>query len=411
MTQPLRLTILAGEFPYPPIHGGRADTWSRIQALVDRGVHVQLVCWYSELWGGKPMPEHVRVVQGMVDELIVLPISLGPLALLRRLAMLPWCPSHAASRAPTAAQWRDLLPRVRAFNPAGIWQDNLWGGVAAERLASALQLPRWVRSHNIEFRYMNSQRQLARGVSERLRLWLTCFGIERYELRILRTAQCVFDISVDDMAYWRERGVTRSQWLPPIVKVPPQSLAPHGFAASAVLPPRSALYVGNLHTPNNVQGLLWFIGQVWPLVRQLDPTAQVTIAGSNPHPDVEAAVAQAQGITLLANPAEVWPLYRQASVLINPILAGSGVNIKTIEMLQLACPIVSTGIGAGGLPPEVRQALCVADAPADFARALHQALQGQLSADPAVRAAARQRFLPSALDAVIIRLRQTSNAH
>ena len=99
-----RLTLVAGEFPYPPIHGGRADTWSRIKALAQQGVRIQLICWYSPIWGGQPTPEQEAVVREVVADLIVLPIQLGPKALLRRLALLPWWPSHVASRAPTMAR-------------------------------------------------------------------------------------------------------------------------------------------------------------------------------------------------------------------------------------------------------------------------------------------------------------------
>lgn len=403
--EPLRITMLAGEFPYPPTHGGRADTWSRIKALRQQGVQLQLICWFSPLWGGKPLPEHEALVRQYVDDLIVLPITLGPAALLRRLLLLPIWPSHVASRAPTRAVWHDLLPRVRRFAPQGIWQDNLWGGAAATYLERHLHIPRWVRSHNIEFQYMNAQRRLARGLGERLRLWMTCMGLERYELDNLRSARCVFDISVDDMAYWRKRGVTRNQWLPPIVNVPPRSTTQE---PATKLPPGSALYVGNLHTPNNVQGLLWFLSEVWPLVKAQNAHAQVTLAGSNPHPDVVSAVPQATGVNLIANPPEVWPLYWQARALINPIKAGSGVNIKTIEMLQIGCPLISTSVGVGGLPDGVKNVVHIADAPAAFAHALDMALRGQLPGASAALNIAHQSFRPEAIADLVATLQSQS---
>jgi len=400
-----RVTLIAGEFPYPPNHGGRADMWTRIQALAERGVQIQLICWSSELWGGRPQPEHLDVVRGVVHDLVVMHIPLGAKALVRRLCLLPRWPSHVASRAPTAAQWRELWPRVQAFGPHGVFQDNLWGGALAERLARQLGVPRWVRSHNIEFKYMQRQQALARGLKQRLKLAITCLGIERYELHNLRTADAVYDISTDDLAYWRGRGVQRGQWLPPIVRVPPVQAGAESRVH--VLPPGCALYVGNLHTPNNVQGLLWFLQQVWPHVLVQCPEAQVVLAGAHPHPDLQEAVAATPGVTLLPNPPDVWPLYRQAAVLINPVLAGSGVNIKTTEMLQLGVPIVSTPVGAGGLTPDVRAALQIADTPQVFADTLAQALQGRITVPEAVSARARAVFRPEALDAVVAQWRDT----
>jgi polysaccharide biosynthesis protein PslH len=400
----LRITLVAGEFPYPPNHGGRADMWTRIVGLAESGVEIQLICWTSEFWSGQAQPEHIEAVRRVVRDLIVQHIPLGPVALLRRLMLLPRWPSFVASRAPTQEQWSELWPRVQAFAPQGIWQDNLWGGALAERLAQALGVPRWVRSHNIEFLYMRRQQALTQGWRQRLKQWLNCVGIERYELHNLRSAQAVFDISTDDLAYWRSRGVPHGHWLPPIVRVPsPQAQAD---AQVHALPAGSALYVGNLHTPNNVQGLLWFLNQVWPQVRKELPDAQVTLAGASPHPAVQEAVAASEGVTLLPNPPDVWPLYRQAAVLVNPVLAGSGVNVKTTEMLQLGVPIVCTPVGAGGLTPEVRAALLIAKAPEQFAQALCQALRGGAAVPEAVSKKAQRQFQPDALDAVIALLRR-----
>ncbi|MGE0111497.1 MAG: glycosyltransferase family 4 protein [Aquabacterium sp.] len=402
---PLRLTVLAGEFPYPPNHGGRADTWNRIKALRQQGAQLQLICWFSPLWGGKPLPEHENVVREYVDDLIVLPIEVGFAALLRRLLLLPIWPSHVSSRFPSQAIWRTLLPRVERFKPQGIWQDNLWSGATACRLERCLRVPRWVRSHNIEFRYMNRQRQLARGLGERFRLWMTCIGLERYELANLRSARCVFDISMDDLAYWKQRGVSEGKWLPPIVTVPPRN---EKVEPTFRLSPGSALYVGNLHTPNNVQGLMWLLTEVWPRVRVLNPTAEVTIAGSNPHPDLISAAASCPGVTIVPNPAEVWPLYWQAKVLINPIKAGSGVNIKTIEMLQVGCHLISTPTGVGGLPQSVKELVHLADTPEAFAQTLDQALRGTLPEARRPPDVAQMCFRPEAIAGLVTTLRQQS---
>jgi glycosyltransferase involved in cell wall biosynthesis len=243
---------------------------------------------------------------------------------------------------------------------------------------------------------MDAQRRLARSASQRLRLWLTTVGLERFESNCLRSATGVFDISIVDLAFWKARGVSNIHWLPPSVNVPSPALSAGSLAALG------AVYVGNLHTPNNVQGLLWFLEQVWPRVLARHPLAQATLAGSAPTDTVRQAVDKAKGIQLLANPEDVWALYRSATVLVNPVLVGSGVNIKSVEMMQMDCPIVSTSVGVGGLTPEIQKGFTIADDPQAFADAVAGALTGAPPRhDAQAREAGRRHFSSEAIEQVI----------
>ncbi len=113
-------------------------------------------------------------------------------------------------------------------------------------------------------------------------------------------------------------------------------------------PPYSMVFSGALDWEPNIDGLLWFIEQSWPMVRAQIPTANVTIAGRNPGPAVIEACATS-GITLLANPP-VMATVLDAHVLgIVPLLSGGGSRIKILEYLAAGIDIVSTDVGASGL--------------------------------------------------------------
>lgn len=397
MTGP-RLLLFGAEFPYPPNHGGRSDTWQRLRAFSEAGVDIQLVCWYSDRRGGAPSDAELAVVKAVVRDLVVLPINIGPADLVWRLVNLLRMPSHVSARTPRGAGRRELMSRILAFAPGAIWLDGLWPAAFARYVAARLRLPYFYRSHNIEHRYMARQASLSSSFSYRLRLALTLIGLEAFEQKVLMGAAHVFDISVDDLVFWRGRGLKGGQWLPPIVRV---TLPPVGVGEAS--PGRyDVVFVGNLHTPNNVEGLRWLLREVWPQVRASNPEASALIAGSGPNQEVRALVAQAPGVELQADPVDVWPLYRAARVLVNPVRSGSGVNIKSVEMLQLDQAIVSTSIGAGGLPEEIRRQFIVADTPEAFAKAILCAVVGDKPlVDAGARAAARQAFTPEAIKAVI----------
>jgi glycosyltransferase involved in cell wall biosynthesis len=127
------------------------------------------------------------------------------------------------------------------------------------------------------------------------------------------------------------------------------------------------LYVGNLHTRNNIFGLKWFARRVAPLLEGL----YVVVAGSRPARSRPARqlcdTLRKANVEVIANPEEVQGLYDRARVLINPIWHGSGVNIKTVELLATGKPLVSTSAGTRGLVKQLHRHVGVADNPEDFA--------------------------------------------
>ena len=121
---------------------------------------------------------------------------------------------------------------------------------------------------------------------------------------------------------------------------------------------------------------------------------------------MRSLVNGAAGVDLIANPHDVWPIYAQGRVLVNPARSGSGVNIKSVEMLQLEVPIVSTPVGVGGLPDDVKSQFFVADSPEDFAASILRALDLGVSAvDIEARKRACMRFSPEVIKEVIAVIR------
>ena len=181
MSEPLKLLFLATEFPYPPTHGGRADTWRRICAFAEAGVQILLVCWSSERRGGAPTATELERVRQVVSDLEVIPVHLGIVDLAWRLMHLGRVPSLASARLPRGATRGRLLRRVLAFQPHAIWLDGVWPGACARVFSEHLHVPFFFRSHNIEHRYMARQAALASSFKYRLRLWLTVIGLARFE--------------------------------------------------------------------------------------------------------------------------------------------------------------------------------------------------------------------------------------
>jgi succinoglycan biosynthesis protein ExoO len=129
------------------------------------------------------------------------------------------------------------------------------------------------------------------------------------------------------------------------------------------------LFVGSDTAPN-VIGLQWFIDTVWSEVRSAVPQAQLRVAGSV----CSAISAPADGVTLLGVVPELAAEYRDAAVVISPLLAGSGLKIKLVEALGNGKAVVATAVTLQGVEAFVGGAVELADTPGDFATAVTKLL-------------------------------------
>ena len=123
----------------------------------------------------------------------------------------------------------------------------------------------------------------------------------------------------------------------------------------------------------NVDGIRWFLEAVWPQVFR--PGLTLNLYGW-----ICDAVAPwhaerpIPGLRLHGHVPDLAAAYEQADILINPVRAGAGLKIKTVEALAHGLPLVTTGEGARGLRELDGHALCIADSAEDFAQAIQRLL-------------------------------------
>lgn len=126
----------------------------------------------------------------------------------------------------------------------------------------------------------------------------------------------------------------------------------------------AVVFVGS-GNPLNVQGARYFIDRVLPLVRQQRPNAELLLVGG-----VCTAIPDAPGVVKLGFVPDLRDAFSAAGVFVNPVLAGTGVNIKLLDAMAAGMPIVSTTSGARGLDEHGGSAFLMVedDDAASFAR-------------------------------------------
>jgi polysaccharide biosynthesis protein PslH len=362
----MKISVICQEVPYPAVHGSRIDMWRRIKAFADRGVELQTIFWW---FGTEPTAEEVAEIHKYATKVHPLEIEQTSISRLRRITDLLNYPLGTSSRRIKGEKLANLRQEVKDFSPDLIFLDGLHGCAIAKILSRDLNVPIVTRSHNIEYLYAKKLFDAAIGVKDKVKKYLSMLHLERYEKEILAKSALFYDISADDLKFWQDLNFTNGRLLPPIIEFSDRSTAVESETSDKLHCAYDLVFLGNLNTENNVAGVIWFLTQVLPLIRERLPTTQVLIAGFKPVDRIVQICDRVEGVTLGIDPVSASEIYQSGKVLINPILTGSGVKIKSIEMLQFGKPIVSTSEGVSGLPISVKQYFKIANDPVAFAAA------------------------------------------
>jgi len=134
------------------------------------------------------------------------------------------------------------------------------------------------------------------------------------------------------------------------------------------------IFTGSMDWLPNEDAMLFFCRDVLPLIRAEEPDVTLSIVGRAPTPAVKQLAEQA-GVRVTGRVDDVRPYMRDAAVYIVPLRIGGGTRLKIFEAMALGKAVVSTTIGAEGLPVTNGEHVILANEPPTFARAVLQLLR------------------------------------
>jgi sugar transferase (PEP-CTERM/EpsH1 system associated) len=151
------------------------------------------------------------------------------------------------------------------------------------------------------------------------------------------------------------------------------------------------LFIGNMGYSPNVDAVIYFYREIWPLIRKKIPDAEFWIVGINPRESIKKL--HGNGVFVTGSVPDVTPYYRRAKVCIVPLRAGSGSRLKILEAMALGRPVISTTIGAEGLDVTSGKHLIIANNSWEFAEKTIELLERQ---------DLRQRLITDARNHVVV---------
>jgi polysaccharide biosynthesis protein PslH len=168
---------------------------------------------------------------------------------------------------------------------------------------------------------------------------------------------------------------------PKNVVVVPNGTEPHSATPQADEVPGEILFVGGLFYPPNIDAVLFFHREIFPIVRRSIPEARFRIVGLAPDASI-TRLDNGRDCLVHASVEDLSPYYARASVVVAPIRLGAGSKLKVVEALARGKALVSTAFGAEGFDLRPGVDLEIGDTAQEFAAQCVRLLQ-----DPSARAA------------------------
>ncbi len=198
--------------------------------------------------------------------------------------------------------------------------------------------------------------------------------LRRYETRLIRAVDGVAAVSEPDAAFLHGLGPAT-----------PMAVVSNGVDMASYQPDQTFprvlqgpgphwVFTGKMDFRPNVDAVWWFAQQVMPILRRLGVHGHFWVVGRNPHPRLKS-LHNREDVTITGQVPDVRPYIVQADVYVVPLLAGGGTRFKILEALALAKPVVSTHLGADGIPVAHETHVLLADTPESFARAVIHLLE------------------------------------
>jgi sugar transferase (PEP-CTERM/EpsH1 system associated) len=236
-------------------------------------------------------------------------------------------------------------------------------------LPERLPCPAILFTHNVEAEIWRRHAETAANPASRFLLTQQWHRMLRFEEQALARFDLILAVSDADRR-------TFERLYPGALKVPAhvvQTGVDTGYFA-----PRSAgradrrahlVFTGSMDWLPNEDGMLYFVREILPLIRRDEPDATLSIIGRAPTPAVKRLADEA-GIEVTGRVDDVRPHIAAGSVYVVPLRVGGGTRLKIFEAMSMAKAVVSTTVGAEGLPVTSGRNIVIADQPADFASAV-----------------------------------------
>lgn len=241
--------------------------------------------------------------------------------------------------------------------------------VICDFLAPAINVPRSLScpsilfQHNVEAMIWKRHFEVQANPVKKNYLRQQWRKMERFEKEMCRRFDAVVAVSVEDRDQMRKEYEVNAVFEVP-TGVDTEFFRPSG---NENIDPHNVVFTGSMDWLPNEDAIRYYTDQILPIIRRSIPDATLTVVGRNPYPSLLELSKRDPSIVVTGRVEDVRPYMERAAAYVVPLRIGGGTRLKIFEAMAMEKAIVSTSIGAEGLPVTDGRELRLADTPETFA--------------------------------------------
>lgn len=228
-----------------------------------------------------------------------------------------------------------------------------------------------LRQHNVEHQIwktlaLNESNFLKKGYYQ-----LLANRLQKAETTLINAADGLSTVTQNDSIVFAQMGCKL-----------PMHVGPLGVSDEVIQKPLtqnpipfSFFHIGSMEWQPNKDGVSWLLKNVWPKVVAHNQNAQLHLAGRKLHSQTYLPFTQQVFVDGEVEDAQAY--MEQYQIMLVPLFSGSGIRVKIVEGMALGKVIISTSLGAQGIPYTHGQNIMIADTVDEFYQCIVQLANNQ----------------------------------
>jgi glycosyltransferase involved in cell wall biosynthesis len=336
-----RVLFITIDLPRNGGSGGQIASWRLLETYAD-------ICDVDLIAITPPGAEVHSDLEGLTGRVELIRLSSFHYARARLRTVGTFLLSQFTSRPYRLAKFR----RRRVRQVVERWlADQRYDLVHCDHLSSAQyrsllpNVPAILMEHNVEWQILRRHADARKRGPARAILRRDARRTRSYEARALRRFDHVFTLSEDDRQELLKRAPDRvdriTVWPIPVEESPVRR-------SRRADQPLSVLVLGSLRSIGRLDGLRWFLRDVWPQVRRRAPDARLEIVGADPPGDISARDG-GEGIRVHGYVESIDEVLERIDLCAIPLFVGGGIRIKVLELIARGIPCLGTEVALKGV--------------------------------------------------------------
>jgi polysaccharide biosynthesis protein PslH len=353
----MNILILTNKIPYPPKDGGAIATLNIATGLSYSGHHVTVLSMNTSkhYFSAGQIPDSIRekisIVTIPVQTHIQWPVLLWNLLFSRR--------PYNAVRFHSDLFLDKLKEIIRKENFDIIQLEGPYMDYCIPLIRKESKAIISLRAHNLEYEIWERRSLQTKNPLIRLYTKILSSRIRKLERSLIGNIDVLVPISEHDMEGFLKLGLS----CPSLVC--PAGLDIQSYPDPSPITGISLFYIGALDWGPNTEGLDWFFSHIWNQISVMHPGISLHIAGRNSH-YYFSSKKELRGVIIEGEVEDARAFINSHSVMIVPLLSGSGIRVKILEGMLLGRAVITTSTGAEGLTVTHGRNILIGDTTSEF---------------------------------------------